>query len=253
MISVIVPFKDSEPWLARCLESLIKQEGDLEFLLIDDHSSDKGKEIVTKYAERDPRIILLSNERGPGVSGARNTGMDHAKGEWITFLDADDEMLDGAIAAFMGEMGPNKNIIQFNHLRNNGRDFQKKSYMYDTNVFTTIKLPEPWWGVWNKLFRSDFVKKIRFDESLQYGEDGLFVLECLAKDDHIYHAAQNRVTVRHRFDNKSSLSKVKTTEDIVKQIRTYESFLFCHDDIPLQHTVCLELSKLWLRISENFE
>lgn len=253
MISVIVPFKDSELWLGRCLNSLHEQNGDFEFLVVDDNSQDNGIVIAENYAKLDERFKVFKNEHTPGVSGARNTGIDHATGDWITFLDADDEMLPDAAAAFMAEIGTKKNLIQFNHLRNNGRDILKKSYTYDAIVFSLPKLPEPWWGVWNKLFRSNFVENICFDESLQYGEDGLFVLECLAKDGRIHHAARNRVTVRHRFDNGQSLSHIKTTEDIVKQIRAYEAFLFRQDNIYLQHIVCLELSKLWLRISRNFE
>ena len=251
MISVIVPFRDSEIWLGRCLNSLHSLTGDFEFLIVDDNSQDNGIVIAENYAAADERFRVFRNERGPGVSGARNTGLDHANGEWVTFLDADDLMLEEAGSAFMGETGPEKNIIQFNHLRYyTGLDKRALKYTNAGDVFTTEGLPKVWFGVWNKLIRRSFIGDIRFNEDLQYGEDGLFVLELLAKDGTIYHAQRRILTVEHRFDNNSSLSRIKTPDDIIKQIRAYEAFLFKQEDKALKIVVCNELASLWNRIAE---
>ena len=250
MISVIVPYKNAEPWFTRCLESLRCQEGDFEFLVINDSSTDKSEEIAKWFAGMDDRFVLLDNEHAPGVSGARNTGLDHAKGEWITFLDADDEMLEYAILAFENALGTPANIHQLNHAR--GQKFVHK-YINDGGFYGTGNLPQTWWGVWNKLIRRDFLEGIRFYEGLQYGEDGLFVLDCLDKDGKIHHTDRKTMSVRHRFDNENSLSHIKTFDDILKNIRTYEDFMFRQDDPKIKRTMCLELSKLWKRQSEFFE
>ena len=84
---------------------------------------------------------------------------------------------------------------------------------------------------------------IRFDESIQYGEDGLFVLECLAKGAYIHHG--RGAAVRHRFDNKESLSHVKKGEDIIKQIRAYEDFLFRQEDVKMRRLMCRMIGDLW--------
>ena len=100
MISVIVPYKNAAPWIGRCVESLKAQSGDMEFILVNDHSTDDGKKIAKDLTKGDKRFRHYENARADGVSGARNTGLDKAKGEWITFLDADDEMLPEAYQVF---------------------------------------------------------------------------------------------------------------------------------------------------------
>lgn len=238
MISVIVPFYNSEKWLGRCCESLDKR---LEVILVDDHSTDSGREIAESYG-----LKVYENERNKGVSGARNTGLDHASGEWITFLDADDEMLPNAYATFSRAI-TESNVIQLSHKRVHGIN-ERTAGTVEGN-YSLGNLPNYWWGVWNKLFRADFVKDIRFNESLQYGEDGMFVLECLKRDGSIYHADRHLCTTRHRFENPDSLSHKKTPEDVMIQCRAYEEFLKSTDDNALKLVVSKEMEKLWNRIS----
>ena len=118
-ISVIVPYHNAAPWLVRCLNSLTDNEGDFEFILVNDRSDDAGPSIVRQYAAIDERFVILDNERGPGVSGARNTGLDICSGDWITFLDADDKYIESAYKTFVRAINANRMaaVIQFNHLR----------------------------------------------------------------------------------------------------------------------------------------
>ena len=89
-VSIIVPLFNAEKFAKRCIESVLMQTfKNYELILIDDGSKDKTGEICDKYAEKDTRIKVIHKNNG-GVSSARNTGLDMAKGEWITFLDADD-------------------------------------------------------------------------------------------------------------------------------------------------------------------
>ena len=250
MISVIVPYRNSAKWLPRCLESLRIQKGDFEFLIINDNSIDDGPEVAKRFSTMDDRFRLFDNERGPGVSGARNTGLDHATGEWITFLDADDEMLENAATSFDLALMIDANIHQFNHLRYYKKaDALVRKYENEGGFYDIKNLPDMWFGVWNKLFRASFVKNIRFDETLQYGEDGLFVLECLAKDNKIHHADIKLLTVKHRLENMASLSHRKTDVDVIKQIRSYEEFYLRQDDKHFKRMLCLEFAKLWERIA----
>jgi glycosyltransferase involved in cell wall biosynthesis len=115
MISVIVPFKDAEPWIKRCADSLHDNAGDFEFIFIDDHSVDSSKDIVAGYD--DDRFVVVDNRHRPGVSGARNTGIDVARGSWITFLDADDVMLPNAAKKFNKMLKTKSDIHQSNHSR----------------------------------------------------------------------------------------------------------------------------------------
>ncbi len=90
MISVIVPVYNVEPYLRRCVRSLLRQTHTaLEILLIDDGSTDNSGKICDELAATDNRIQVIHKPNG-GLSEARNTGMDMALGEYIAFLDSDD-------------------------------------------------------------------------------------------------------------------------------------------------------------------
>ena len=90
MISVIVPIYNVEEYLPACIESILNQTyRDLEILLIDDGSTDNSGKICDEYAEKDKRCIVI-HQQNKGLSGARNTGLDNAKGEYISFIDGDD-------------------------------------------------------------------------------------------------------------------------------------------------------------------
>lgn len=251
MISVIVPFWNSEKWIGRCCDSLVRLKGDFEFLLIDDNSTDKGPEIVRRYD--DDRLVLLQNwYRYKGVSGARNTGLDSAKGEWVTFLDADDEMLPEASQVFerMIRLDKTANILQSNHLRyyeKTGKTALK--YANPKGVYDLEHLPQCWCMVWNKLIRRSFIEEhdIRFIEGLQYGEDEVFVLDCLAHDNRIIHTMTRTVTIMRHFDNKGSLSHVKRMDPIglMAQTRALEKYIMRTDNADARIAACKILSEHW--------
>lgn len=250
MISVIVPFYNSEPWLDRCCRSLAEQSGDFDFIMVDDFSTDRGREIVRNWCGLDPRFCLLTNWHSKGVSGARNTGLDYATQEpgWITFLDADDELLPKAWRTFQSVIAsdPSAVVHQMNHMRYyTATDRLVLKYTNEAGIYRINSLPQMWFGVWNKLYRSEFVKEIRFDERLQYGEDGLFNLECFAACAYIHHGERGLTAVKHRFDNKQSLSKSKDANGLLKQVHAYEEFLVRQTDPEIRAVTCKELSKLW--------
>lgn len=90
MISVIVPVYKVEQYLPACINSILGQTyTDFELILVDDGSPDSCGAICDSYAARDPRIRVI-HQKNMGLSGARNSGMDVAKGEYITFVDSDD-------------------------------------------------------------------------------------------------------------------------------------------------------------------
>ncbi|MGW5876715.1 bifunctional glycosyltransferase/CDP-glycerol:glycerophosphate glycerophosphotransferase [Nocardiopsis terrae] len=89
-LSVIVPIYNVERYLDECLRSLqVQTWTDLEIVMVDDGSPDGSAAIAARYAEEDPRFRLIQQENG-GLGAARNTGLRHAEGEFITFVDSDD-------------------------------------------------------------------------------------------------------------------------------------------------------------------
>ena len=90
LISIIVPVYNAEKTLNRCFDSILSQTfQDWELLLIDDGSTDQSRELCDEYANKDSRVRVF-HKINEGVSSARNVGLDNAKGQWITFVDADD-------------------------------------------------------------------------------------------------------------------------------------------------------------------
>ena len=95
-ISVIIPIYNVENYLPRCLDSCISQTlYDVEFICVNDGSTDRSAEILAAYAEMDKRIRIITKENG-GLSSARNAGLDAARGKWIMFLDSDDFLTEDA-------------------------------------------------------------------------------------------------------------------------------------------------------------
>ncbi len=91
-VSIIVPVYNAEKFLRECVESVLAQSfTDWELLLVDDGSTDSSLSICRHYAQTDDRIKVISQQNG-GVSSARNEGLEMAKGKYVFFLDADDEL-----------------------------------------------------------------------------------------------------------------------------------------------------------------
>lgn len=97
LISVIVPVYNVEQYLRQCLDSILNQTyQEIEVLLINDGSTDASDEICREYAERDSRIRYFVKENG-GLSDARNYALDRAEGEYVTFVDSDDFLMEQAL------------------------------------------------------------------------------------------------------------------------------------------------------------
>ena len=91
-LSVIVPVYNTEKYLERCIDSIVNQTfKNVEILLINDGSTDNSIEICRRYEKNDERIKLI-NKQNSGVSETRNIGIENATGEFITFVDSDDEI-----------------------------------------------------------------------------------------------------------------------------------------------------------------
>ena len=89
-VSIIIPVYNVEPFLARCLDSVVGQTlRGIEIICVDDGSPDRSIDILNRYAAQDDRIRVISQENR-GLGGARNRGFDAATGEFILFVDSDD-------------------------------------------------------------------------------------------------------------------------------------------------------------------
>ena len=96
-VSIVVPIFNTEKYLERCIQSLINQMvPEVEIILVNDGSTDSSGTICDLYAKKDSRIQVI-HKKNEGVTIARKTGVEYASGEWICFVDSDDELLENAI------------------------------------------------------------------------------------------------------------------------------------------------------------
>ena len=103
LVSIVVPVYKAEKYLDACLGSLLNQTyHDIEILLVEDNSPDKSLDICKRYVELDSRVRLIEHETNTGCCRSRNDGCDAASGEWVMFLDADDEYSPDAVEIMVG-------------------------------------------------------------------------------------------------------------------------------------------------------
>ena len=101
LVSIIVPVYGTEAYLSACIDSILNQSyKNIQIILVDDKSPDKCPEICDDYAKKDSRIIVVHQEN-KGVSGARNTGLLHATGDYIMFFDCDDELYHDSVRCLL--------------------------------------------------------------------------------------------------------------------------------------------------------
>lgn len=184
MISIIIPVYNVEKYLADCIKSLLGQTyQNLEIILVDDGSTDKSAELCDSFASMDSRIRFVK-QNNRGVSSARNKGLDIATGEYIAFVDPDDwcekDMFEKLHSCFI-KSDCDAAFCGFSM----DSDLTHQSKIYGQNCEGRVSKEDAWLqmfvqdgyytSIWNKMFRSDLIKKknetIYFDEDIIMGED----------------------------------------------------------------------------------
>lgn len=207
MISLVIPVYNKARFLKRCLASVANQTAkDAQVIIVDDGSTDGSAEICDYYEKMVGFEVYHTKNRG--VSAARNFGLDKAKGEFVTFLDADDLYTPQAIEIMDQAAKKNLNICQFRQYR--CKKFEELNYIpygASQGFYSFDCIPRYWMMVWNKLYKKSFLDEhnIRFKEGMQFGEDTIFNMECILANDGLYHT--DTVTVVHCLDDHGSLCR----------------------------------------------
>ena len=162
MISVIVPIFNTEKYLPKCLDSLVSQTFvDVEFILVDDGSTDNSGVIADQYTDSRFRVFHTENR---GLSAARNLGIEQARGEWLMFVDGDDWVEPGFCEIpYQAAICDEADVIIF-HAYNakDGRITGRKSSapIEIINWVEAVKCGGV--AVWNKLYKRELFDGIRF-------------------------------------------------------------------------------------------
>lgn len=220
MITFIVPVYNAEPTLARCLDSILKQDyADIEIIAINDGSSDRSLQILMEYRKTDSRIQVI-NQKNSGVSVARNQGILHASGEFIMFVDSDDYIEPNTCSSLLEYMKQETDLVIF------GLNIYKEGRLLRTPHLETAVIHinndiNDYWnlrtinlGPCNKIYRKALIKSL-FDETLSLGEDTLFVLEYL-KNIHTIQVV-DKCFYNVSLDNAGSLNR-KYRDDRLEQL-----------------------------------
>lgn len=215
-VSVIIPVYNAEKYLRECLDSVLAQSYvDFELLLVNDGSTDSSGSICDEYAAKDTRVKVFHKENG-GVSAARNIGIKEARGQYVTFVDADDFVkisfledfntinseADFYTQGYIVWMAPEK-FQQVTISQNNVFYTELNQEIEKLDIVHSV-LEAPW----AKLFKREILSNNNqlFNEKLSNGEDHLFVMEYLNYINSIYLCNTANYCYR-KFDNENALSK----------------------------------------------
>ena len=188
-ISIIIPVYQAEPYLERCVRSVMAQTyDDLEIILVDDGSTDRCPQICDRLSGEDSRIKVIRKANG-GLSSARNAGLDIARGAYIGFVDADDytepTMYEDMIGAISGQSG----IVAMTGVRRERPNGEVTSELMPLGGMSrtverdefcrSLLTHEGDCAVWSKLFPRDVIGDVRFREG-RLNEDVLFDFEIMS-------------------------------------------------------------------------
>ncbi len=186
-LSVIIPAYNAEHYISRCLNSITVQPmRDFEVILIDDGSTDATRQVAEDFAANDKRFVVVHTEN-KGVSAARNLGISIARGEWVTFIDADDyiepqyfpDAFDPAIDIYLHNWHYHEEPVLEDEwiapqLFPDSHSFRM---ILQQNIHKNIFI-----AVLGKIVKRSLLEKhaIQFDTFFHYGEDTLFFLDVLS-------------------------------------------------------------------------
>ena len=222
-VSIIVPVYKAEPYLARCVESLLGQTlSDIEIILVDDGSPDRCPQMCDEFAKADSRIRVIHKENG-GVSAARNAGLDVAAGEYIAFADSDDWIDTNMYAAMMAQAReydcdvvlcdclkefPDRAELYSHDIRGGyySRDQLEHEYFPHFLMMENVEYPATI-SNWLLLFRRELADGLRYIADVRYSEDLLFGAQLIfkahsffyMKGEAYYHYRMNPNSATHRF------------------------------------------------------
>jgi len=229
-LSVIVPVYNNEKLIARCVNSILNQNfEDLEVIIVNDGSTDRTKSICEKLAKNNPKVNLITISNN-GVSNARNEGLKLAKGDYIGFVDSDDfidknmfnKLLKAAFEtnAEIVECG----YIEINVANNSKKDINVGDAIYSSSSQILKKYfmrKNSTSFVWNKIYKSDLIKKVNFSD-YKYSEDYLFnveaILSCRKKvsiDDCLYNYWRSENSVTYKALNPAKFEQLHVADKII--------------------------------------
>ena len=188
-VSVIVPVYNAGGVVSRCVDSILAQSyTDFEVLLVNDGSTDNSGAICDNYAQQDGRVKVIHQENS-GVSAARNAGLKAAQGEWVTFVDSDDMVLDCFLEALVEAASRSAQVdlaycgYAIVERSTSIKTYRSATYIEKEQLHDALSSTKLLYrcSPWAKLFRRSIITDngLQFDTNLTISEDRLFLYQYL--------------------------------------------------------------------------
>ncbi len=236
-VSVLIPAYNVEKYVAQCLESVCKQtHHDLQIVVIDDGSKDSTFDIISKPAEKDGRIEVISRENR-GVAQTRNELLDRAKGDFVLFVDSDDWIEPDMISTLISLS--EEYSVDLTMCRSVSSDARRKKQNENAGVWAKdvflnkfMEHRELTGSLWNKLIRRTLFDGIRFNPEISYGEDAMVMWDILNRIDKMayttkgfYHYRMNDTSISHQGLSESKMSVIRVWDYISDSEYTSRNYL----------------------------
>lgn len=221
LISVIVPVYNAEAYLATCVESLLCQSlTDIEFLLVDDGSSDSSGMKCEQYANSDSRVRVFHQENR-GVVYARNLGIEKACAPYLFFLDADDALYDKNVLEMlydrMNQGGIDMVVGDFQRI-NKHEEKQLVHRLGDLEVYSSVDALNftfryfPNFYLWGILYRKELFDNILLSRNYLIAEDQILLTSVMLKATNIVYMA---TPVVNYFMSSTSVTQIPTLQKCI--------------------------------------
>ena len=219
-LSVVVPVYNVEPYLERCLDSILNQVYSVtEIICVDDGSTDKSGEILDNYSQKDARIKVIHKENG-GLVSARKEGLRHATGKYATYVDSDDWIEPQMYAQLMNLICENDaDIVTSGCIRDYGNNCVEENEHISAGVYEGKQLvkevlecmieTETFFRsnvsihIYNKIYKRELLQKFqeRVDDTVNIGEDAACVYPCFLNAEKIVVSGKNYYHYCLRMDS----------------------------------------------------
>lgn len=256
-ISVIIPVYNTEKYLRECLDSVINQTlTDIEIICVNDGSTDSSLQILQDYAQKDKRIIVLT-QKNKGAGVARNLGLKNAKGEYVAFMDSDDKYPEENILETMFSKAKENNVLicggEFSFFTTENPTLTQvfsetdKKYSFDKDEIIEYKNYQFDYGYHRFIYNREFLseKRLLFPNYRRF-QDPPFFVKAMFYAKNFY--ALKKITYAHRiFHQNVSWDRIRVQHLLLGLLDNYK-FAKKHNLEDLKQTTTERFFEHWQRI-----
>ena len=221
-LSIIVPVYNVEKYLANCVQSILAQElADYEIILVDDGSTDNSPHLCNELETKYPNIIKVIHQANGGLSSARNSGIEAAQGEYITFIDSDDELCLNTLKENLQYLTKHPEVDMLEYPVEVHADSAKSYHLSFPDETQKTEIFADWIRreghlhcyAWNKIYRAHLWSNTRFPVG-EYYEDTAVMPQIIKQCKAIHYSShgcyryimhEGTITTSYRYDRQRQL------------------------------------------------